>query len=131
MPMFALPSRRIAVLAGGDSPEREVSLRSGAAVLEALRQAGWTPVLFDPRDVELADIPWGTFEACLVALHGGAGEDVRIQAELEALGVPYIGSRPAASRRAMSKSAAKERLFQANLPTLNYALVCRDDAPAA
>jgi D-alanine-D-alanine ligase len=80
--------------------------------------------------VELTDIPWTTFEACFLALHGGAGEDGRIQAELETLGVPYTGSRPYASRRAMSKSATKERLFQANLPTLNYALVCRDDAPA-
>lgn len=114
---------RIAVLAGGESAEREVSLASGRCVAEALDAAGYLAETFDPANCELADIPWGEFEACFIALHGGAGEDGRIQRRLDLLRVAYTGSGPAACRLAMSKSASKERFAQALVPTLPYRLL--------
>ncbi len=112
----------VAVLAGGDSHEREISLASGAEAVTALEAAGHHVELFDPATVGLDEIPWSRFDVCFIALHGGPGEDGRIQRQLEQLGVAYTGSPPAASRLAMSKSAAKERFFQAGIPTLPYAM---------
>jgi len=112
----------IAVLAGGDSHEREVSLASGAQAVKALEAAGHSVEWFDPARVGLDEIPWSRFDVCFIALHGGPGEDGRIQRQLEQLGVTYTGSPPAASRLAMSKSAAKERFFQAGIPTLPYVM---------
>src|SRR5687768_1030131 len=100
---------RVAVLAGGESAEREVSLQSGASVAEALRAAGDVVHVFDTAETDLAVIDWRRFDACLIALHGGAGEDGRIQRRLELLKVRYTGSDMAACRLAMSKSASKER----------------------
>jgi D-alanine-D-alanine ligase len=112
----------VAVLAGGDSAERAVSLASGAQVCRALEAAQHTTEMFDPAVTDLAQIPWTRFDACFIALHGGAGEDGRVQQQLESLGVAYTGSGPAASRLAMSKSASKERFLQAGVPTLPYLL---------
>ena len=78
---------RIAVLAGGDSSERAVSLESGRCVQRALNQAGHSATRFDPTTMPLASIDWTTFDACFIALHGGAGEDGRIQQQLQELGV--------------------------------------------
>jgi len=126
------PGWRVVVLSGGDSPEREVSLRSGASVAAALESAGHTATLVDPRDCPLHRVSWSDFDACFVALHGGAGEDGRVQQELERLGVPYTGSGPQASRLAMSKSASKERFLAQGVRTLPYALVDeQDDAATA
>lgn len=110
--------RRIAVLAGGTSSEREVSLASGGRVLAALEQLGHNAELLDPSEVSLQEVDWSQIDLCFLALHGGAGEDGRVQRQLENLGVCYTGSGPAASRLAMSKSASKERFRQAGLPTL-------------
>ena len=112
----------VAVLAGGDSHEREISLATGAQAVLALEAAGHSVELFDPAQVGLDEIPWSRFDVCFIALHGGPGEDGRIQRQLEQLGVAYTGSPPAASRLAMSKSAAKERFFQAGIPTLPYVM---------
>jgi D-alanine-D-alanine ligase len=117
-----MDGRRIAILAGGDSAERSVSLASGECVAAALEAAGHAIDLFDPARIDLADIPWAEFDACFIALHGGAGEDGRIQRRLELLKVPYTGSGPAACRLAMSKSSSKERFLQAGVPTLPYVL---------
>ncbi|HTQ38272.1 MAG TPA: D-alanine--D-alanine ligase [Pirellulales bacterium] len=108
---------RIALLAGGDSAEREISLASGSQTALALALAGHEPVLMDPAEINLAAIDWPAFDVCFVALHGGAGEDGRIQHELEQWGVPYTGSGPATSGLAMSKSAAKARFAQCGVPT--------------
>jgi D-alanine-D-alanine ligase len=78
--------------------------------------------MFDPAAIDLTQIPWSRFDACFIALHGGAGEDGRVQKQLESLGVAYTGSGPAASRLAMSKSASKERFLQAGVPTFPYVL---------
>jgi len=114
---------RVAVLGGGDSPEREVSLASGEQVLAALAAGGHDGQGFDPAETPLDSIPWHQFDVCFIALHGGAGEDGRVQSDLERLNVPYTGSGPTASRLAMSKSASKERWRQAGISTLSYALL--------
>jgi D-alanine-D-alanine ligase len=119
--MFAeTSSLRVVVLAGGESAEREVSLASGRAVVDALAGAGHRMHWVDPADCDLAEVAWANFDVCFIALHGGAGEDGRIQARLESLDVCYTGSNPAASRLAMSKSAAKERFLAAGLRTAAY-----------
>lgn len=114
---------KVAVLYGGDSPEREISLESGRCVAAALAEAGHRVHLFDPAKEPIEQIPWGGFDGCFLALHGGAGEDGRVQCQLEQLGVPYTGPGPAACRVAMSKSASKERFFFAGVPTLPYVLL--------
>lgn len=117
----------VAVLAGGESAEREVSLASGAQVARALAARHHLSEMFDPARTDLFDIPWSRFDGCFIALHGGAGEDGRVQSELERLGVPYTGSGPAASRLAMSKSAAKERFAAAGVPTMPWVSVSPDE----
>jgi len=111
---------RVAVLAGGDSAEREVSLRSGDSVAAALLAAGHKASLVDPAACPLDRLPWSEFDACFIALHGGAGEDGRVQLQLERLGVPYTGSGVEACRLAMSKSAGKERFVAHGVPTPPY-----------
>ena len=113
--LFGRPLR-VAVLTGGDSPERTVSLASGEQVLTALAAAGHEPQAFDPAEVPIDEVPWHQFDVCFIALHGGAGEDGRVQAELERLNVPYTGSGPDASRLAMSKSASKRRMAECRHP---------------
>jgi D-alanine-D-alanine ligase len=115
-----LESLAVAVLAGGQSAEREVSLASGQEVLRALVAAGHRPELLDTFDLPLDAMPLERFDACFVALHGGFGEDGRLQSELERRAIPYTGSSPAASRVAMSKSASKERFFASGVPTLPF-----------
>jgi D-alanine-D-alanine ligase len=124
------PKLRVAVLAGGDSPERDVSLRSGQSVVAALASAGHRAALADPAQTALEDIAWADFDACFLALHGGAGEDGRVQQELERLGVPYTGSGPQACRLAMSKIASKKRFATRGVPTPPYELLAEQDPPA-
>ncbi len=110
-------SLRVVVLAGGNSAEREVSLRSGAAVAEALEATGHRVTAIDPAQTPLTEIDWQAHDVCFIALHGGAGEDGRVQQDLENLGVPYTGSGPAACRLAMSKSASKDRFSACGVPS--------------
>ncbi|MAG92397.1 MAG: D-alanine--D-alanine ligase [Planctomycetaceae bacterium] len=125
-----LAPQRIAVLLGGDSAEREISLQSGAAVVSALSAGGHDVVSIDPRDVALSEFDWSKVDVAFLALHGGAGENGEIQAVLDAAGVCYTGSGAAASRLAFSKSAAKERFFQWNVPTPAYVLIHEADDDA-
>ncbi len=108
------------MLTGGDSAEREISLASGQQAAAALAEAGYQPELIDPALQDLDSIDWPAFDACFIALHGGAGEDGRVQATLETIGVPYTGSDSTASRLAMNKSAAKERFLDRGVPTLPF-----------
>jgi D-alanine-D-alanine ligase len=114
---------RVAVLAGGESAEREVSLASGARVTAALRAAGHRPETIDPARTAPADVDWSRFDGCFLALHGGAGEDGRIQRWLARRGIPFTGSGSAASRAAMSKSTAKERFRRVGVPTPDWVLL--------
>jgi D-alanine-D-alanine ligase len=111
--------KRVAVVMGGTSNEREVSLKSGAAAVAGLREAGFdaVPVVLDEDRLE--SLPAGV-EAVFLALHGGYGENGGAQADLDRLGVPYTGPGAAASRIAIDKIETKRRLEQAGVPTAAY-----------
>lgn len=125
------PSRnlRVAVLAGGPSAERVISLKSGAAVSRALAEIGHTVFEIDPAVCRLDDYDWGSIDAAFIALHGKFGEDGQVQQLLENAGVAYTGSGAMASRLAFSKSAAKERFIQHQVPTAPYVLIHESDTP--
>lgn len=118
----------VAVLKGGWSAEREVSLRSGAACGEALRKAGYRVTEIDVgRDIaeQLAKLKP---DACFNALHGRWGEDGAIQGVLECLGIPYTHSGVLASALAMHKGRAKRVIGAAGVPVAEDAIVDRDAA---
>lgn len=120
----------VAVLLGGASAERTVSLQSGAAVATALRQAGHSVVCIDPAETDLSKADWSGIDVAFVALHGRFGEDGQVQKILERASVPYTGSDVATSRLAISKSASKERFTQCGVATPPYILIHESD-PAA
>jgi D-alanine-D-alanine ligase len=109
---------KVAVLKGGPSSEREVSLKSGAAVARALREREYDVAEIDVTGREIV-LPAG-IEAVFIALHGEFGEDGEVQSILRGLGVPYTGSGPAASRTALDKCAAKRVFEQAGILTPEY-----------
>jgi D-alanine-D-alanine ligase len=111
---------------GGPSAEREVSLRSGAAVTAGLRAAGYTVTLVDVRDARV-DAPDGV-EAVFLALHGAFGEDGTVQAILDGLGVPYTGSGARASRAAFDKAVSKRVLVEHAIRTPEYQVLRNGDA---
>ena len=111
---------------GGPSAEREVSLRSGAAVAAALRARGHEVTELDPRD-EGWTLPAGT-DVVFLALHGTYGEDGTVQQRLEELGVPYTGCGPESSRIAFDKVLTKEECVRAGVPTARFFVV---DGPGA
>lgn len=110
----------ITVLYGGPSAEREVSLRSGAAVAAALQSLGHQVHLVDPLPGALA-LPAGT-QVVFLALHGTYGEDGTVQAELEQLGVPYTGCGVSASLFAFDKVVTKRRCLAGGIPTARFAV---------
>ena len=110
--------KRVAVLKGGTSSEREVSLRSGAAVTKGLRAAGYEVAEVDVQHRAL-DLPPG-IDGAFIALHGEFGEDGQIQALLEQLGLPYTGSGPSASRASFDKRLSKAIFIRAGIPTAAY-----------
>jgi D-alanine-D-alanine ligase len=117
---------RIAVLLGGPSAEREVSLRTGQAVARALRSVGHEVFEVDPQPA-LGALP-AHLDVVFLALHGTYGEDGTVQTELERLGIPYTGCGPEASRLAFDKVLTKERCVSAGVPTAPYLVL---DDPAA
>src|SRR4051812_39053951 len=96
-----------AVLMGGTSAEREISLLSGGGVLKALQSVGVDAHAFDPRDRDLAELKREGFARCFIALHGRHGEDGTVQGALELAGIPYTGSGVLASALAMDKWRTK------------------------
>lgn len=136
---------KVAVLAGGASAERGVSLGSGKAVRDALRQAGHEADILDPgsgwKVVEPDSVPSSvkrtscglpgsegtnvltSVDIVFNTLHGGQGEDGTVNAVLELLGVPYAGSRPAACAEAMDKAVSKMLFSQVGVPTPDYVLL--------
>ena len=117
MKPFDLKTAKVAVLMGGASAEREVSLMSGQGVLEALRSQGVDAHPFDPSVRELADLKHEGFTRCFIALHGRFGEDGTVQGALELLGIPYTGSGVMASSIAIDKVMTKRIWRAENLPT--------------
>jgi D-alanine-D-alanine ligase len=114
---------KVAVLLGGKSAEREVSLKSGGMVLAALRKKGVDAHAFDPKERDLQDLLRERFERVFIALHGRFGEDGTIQGILEWLGIPYTGSGVLASALAMDKARTKQLWAAEGLPTAPYAVL--------
>lgn len=106
---------KVVVLCGGDGPEREVSLNSGAAVLGALHRAGFEAEAVDLKDPDAVTRLRGIFDIAFVAMHGDWGEDGTLQAALEATEIPYTGSGPDACALAMHKGHAQEIFSEAGL----------------
>ena len=108
---------KVAVLLGGTSAEREVSLMSGAGVLAALRSQGIDAHAFDPAERELVELKRDGFARCFIALHGRHGEDGTVQGALELLGIPYTGSGVMASAIGIDKVMTKRVWSTFGLPT--------------
>jgi len=118
--MSAVRFGRVAVLLGGKSAEREISLMSGGNVLEGLRKAGVDAHPFDPAERELSELRQLGFERAFIALHGRYGEDGTVQGALELLGIPYTGSGVMASALSMDKLRTKLVWLASGLPTPRY-----------
>jgi D-alanine-D-alanine ligase len=114
---------RIAVLMGGPSAEREISLISGNAVLGALRSKGVDAHPFDPAEREIFDLKREGFQRVFIALHGRFGEDGTVQGALETLRIPYTGSGVMASALAMDKWRTKLVWEASGIPTPRFAMV--------
>ena len=131
----------IAVLAGGRSAEREVSLKSGAAVAAAIRAAGHAVFEFDPAREDVASIDWkhvplrpgdeqtAAIDCVFIALHGAFGEDGQVQKILESRDVPYTGADSEASAVAFSKWAAKQRFLSHGIATPAAVRISTTDPP--
>jgi D-alanine-D-alanine ligase len=114
---------KVAVLLGGRSAEREVSLKSGALVLAALRMRGVDAHPFDPAAKDLEDLIEARFERAFIVLHGRFGEDGTVQGVLEWLGIPYTGSGVLGSALAMDKVRAKLLWQACGIPTPAHELL--------
>ncbi|MBA2472420.1 MAG: D-alanine--D-alanine ligase [Pseudonocardiales bacterium] len=112
-----MADRTVAVLAGGLSHERDVSLRSGRRLSSSLRDTGLHVEEWDIDAKLISRLTSGRPDAVVVALHGGAGENGAVQSVLEMLRVPYVGADPRACRRAWDKPTAKDELARAGLTT--------------
>ncbi|MFY7982764.1 MAG: D-alanine--D-alanine ligase [Burkholderiaceae bacterium] len=108
---------RVAVLMGGSSAEREISLMSGQGVLQALREQGVDAHAFDPHQRPLQDLKAGGFDRVFIALHGRGGEDGCLQGALELMQLPYTGSGVMASSICMDKVMTKRVWLAEGLPT--------------
>jgi D-alanine-D-alanine ligase len=115
---------------GGRSAEREISLKSGTMVLNALKKSGVDAHAFDPRDSGLEALTAQRFDRAFIALHGRFGEDGTVQGALEYLGIPYTGSGVMASALAMDKWRTKLLWGAAGLPTPRYELISARTDPA-
>jgi D-alanine-D-alanine ligase len=114
---------KVAVLLGGDSAEREISLLSGNAVLAALKRRGVNAQAFDPGERPVQDLVSEGFDRAWIALHGPGGEDGMMQGALEWLGIPYTGSGVLASALTMDKLKTKRVVVGAGLAAPEYAVL--------
>lgn len=122
---------KVAVLLGGRSAEREISLMSGNAVLEALQRKGVDAHAFDTRERDLHELRTGHFDRAFIALHGRYGEDGSIQGALELMGIPYTGSGVMTSSLAMDKWRTKLVWIALGIPTPRFAMLDADSDFAA
>ena len=117
---------KVAVLMGGRSAEREISLKSGTMVLAALKRKGVDAHAFDPREQSIEQLVAQRFQRVFIALHGRFGEDGTVQGALEYLGIPYTGSGVMASALAMDKWRTKLVWLASGIPTPVYELLTAD-----
>lgn len=120
-------AEKVAVLFGGTSAEREVSLNSGAAVLAGLKEAGVDAHPIDPKTYPVAQLKADGFDKVFIALHGRGGEDGTLQGVLEFLGLPYTGSGVMASALTMDKWRTKLLWQGADLPISPYVALKSED----
>ncbi len=114
---------KVAVLMGGPSAEREISLLSGNAVLAALKGMGIDAHAYDPAERPVYELKRDGFDRVFIALHGRFGEDGTVQGALEVLGIPYTGSGVMASALAMDKLRTKLVWLACGIPTPRYRVV--------
>jgi D-alanine-D-alanine ligase len=114
---------KVAVMMGGPSAEREISLLSGNAILKALRERGVDAHAFDPDERAVYELKRDGFDRVFIALHGRFGEDGTVQGALEVLGIPYTGSGVMASALAMDKWRTKLVWIAGGIPTPRYRVV--------
>jgi len=127
---FQVHTAKVAVLMGGRSAEREVSLMSGSGVLKALQSQGVNAHAFDPAQRSLEALKTEGFTHAFIALHGRYGEDGSVQGALELLGIPYTGSGVMASAMAMDKVMTKRVWTAVGLSTPGYVWLDADDQAA-
>ena len=118
---------RVAVLLGGTSTEREISLLSGNACLQALLRRNVDAHPFDPRDKPLSELVTRNFDRAFIALHGPGGEDGTLQGALEFLGMPYTGSGVMGSAIGMDKLRTKRLAQAVAIPTTEYMVLRSPD----
>jgi D-alanine-D-alanine ligase len=118
---------KVAVLFGGTSAERDISILSGTGVLEALRSQGVNAFAFDPAERPLQELKAEGVDRCFIALHGRGGEDGTVQGALELLKIPYTGSGVMASSIAMDKIMTKRIWRFEGLPTPDWRMVASAD----
>lgn len=121
-----ITDKRIGVLAGGVSAEREVSLRSGTAILNALKGLGYDAVFIDTAKGLYEALERERIEIAFLALHGGLGENGAIQGFLEVLGILYTGSGVLASALAMDKEASKKIFLHHGIPVAPFQVITRE-----
>src|SRR5580692_4207364 len=123
---------KTAVLLGGDSTEREISLLSGNAVLAALQRRGVNAQAFDPQERPVRNLVSDGFDRVWIALHGPGGEDGAMQGALEWLGIPYTGSGVLASALTMDKLKTKRVVVGAGYAAPEYVVLAGPaDLPSA
>lgn len=118
---------KVAVLFGGNSAEREVSLNSGNAVLNALVRQGVDAHAIDPKHDDLSQIKKLGFDRAFIVLHGRGGEDGTIQGFLETLEIPFTGSDVSSSAIGMDKAKTKQIWQSCQLPTANYQIIIKEN----
>lgn len=118
-----LKQEKIAVLYGGRSAEREVSLNSGKAIANGLCESGYNAVLVDTKEVSLSELSQQGIDRVFIALHGRGGEDGRLQGALEYMGLPYTGSGVLGSALSMDKVRSKQIFVANELPTAAFRVV--------
>jgi D-alanine-D-alanine ligase len=122
-----LKQEKIAVLYGGNSAEREVSLNSGEAIAKGLAEAGFDAILIDTKTVPLTDLLSENIDRVFIALHGRGGEDGCLQGALEYLNIPYTGSNVLGSALSMDKVRSKQIFKACDLPTAPFTVVHKAD----
>ncbi|MCI2285660.1 D-alanine--D-alanine ligase [Colwellia sp. MSW7] len=127
MTVAAMKTELIAVLYGGNSAERDVSLKSGKAIAQGLEQAGFNVVLIDTKYTPLTELVAQNIKRVFIALHGRGGEDGSLQGALEYMGIAYTGSNVLGSALSMDKVRSKQLFKACNIPTAPFSVVCRAD----